>query len=359
MAALKRQFILFYRMLIKINLIRTCFFILILEVLIIIEENFSLFSKKYKKHFHQKYIINFARKNDFIKLIGKENFHQGSNKDFFSLCHRLPIDILHFNRGNSEDFYTKEINHIPSSIKVCETNIFGKESNNIYMNKLSSVFFVSKWLMKKAEWSSKYSSKILYNPICEPKLTTDLRTIYNISHDAIVLGRISRPNLDDGKFILKALEEVLNKDTFFLIIGATDKFKDQSKNNTQIICIEPTTDEKMLSRFYNTIDILLHYRKEGETFGMNIAEAMIHGKPVISHYSHEDNAQAELLLEEKTCGIVVEENNLEQYIDAILSLIKNSELRFQYGKNAKYKSTQMYSEENVTKLLEKFYDEIN
>ena len=92
---------------------------------------------------------------------------------------------------------------------------------------------------------------------------------------------------------------------------------------------------------------------------MNIAEAMIHGKPVISHYSSEDNAQAELLLEEVTSGIVVEENDLTQYINATSSLIHNQDLRIEYGKNAKEKAYRLYSEQNVTKQLERFYDEIH
>ena len=61
------------------------------------------------------------------------------------------------------------------------------------------------------------------------------------------------------------------------------------------MALAPVLDEAGLSRFYSLIDVLAHARRDGETCGMNIQEAMYHGLPVITHISDNHNAQPEIL----------------------------------------------------------------
>ena len=130
--------------------------------------------------------------------------------------------------------------------------------------------------------------------------------------------------------------------------------KNPTKNNSKIINLKPTTDLVILDKFYNTLDILLHFRKEGETFGMNIAEAMIHSKPVVSHFSEEDNAQYELILSSKECGFITN-MNVEEYTEKVKILIENSKLRALFSKNAESVALELFSERKVTKVLEDYY----
>lgn len=318
----------------------------------------SLFSKKYAKSFHAKYVISFARYDDFKHLLGEDHIFIGNGmSDFLNVLRKIHPDIIHFNRGNEEDFYTAKIDLIPKEIACVETNIFGKHSNPRYEDRLSKIFFVSQWLIDRYGWSINPKAKVLYNPICTPKTDLNLRDELNIPSNAIVLGRISRPDLDNGEFIEKILASVLKNSIYFITIGSSEQFKQNTKDNQNIKCLDPTTDEVYLSKFYNTIDILLHYRKEGETFGMNIAEAMIHGKPVVSHKSSIDNAQAELLfdLTDTPAGIVTKENDYAEYTDALNLLIQNNSFRLQMGKNAKLLSEKMFEEHLITNNLENFY----
>lgn len=318
----------------------------------------SFFIKRYKTSYIQKYIIGFARKEEFENLIGIENFYMGDKNKFFTVCNKLDLDIIHFSRGIEEDFYTNSINNLPNDVKIVETSIFGKPSNSNYLNRLSSIFFVSKWLMNQAKWVDQSKGKVLYLPIPKPITKESFRKRYSIPNDAIILGRISRPYLDDGEFIYEVLNNIIKTNIFYIGIGSSDNLIEKTKNNKNIIHINPTTDEVELSTFYTTIDILLHYRIEGETFGMNIADAMIHGKPVVSHYSSVDNAQAELILGDKNAGIVVRDNNLSEYVNAIQLLIDNSSLRIEYGQNAQEKANALYSEDKATKILESYYTKI-
>jgi hypothetical protein len=50
-----------------------------------------------------------------------------------------------------------------------------------------------------------------------------------------------------------------------------------------------------ISRFLNTLDVFAHGRRDGETFGTVFAEAMMHGKPCLSHYSPIANGQVETM----------------------------------------------------------------
>lgn len=316
----------------------------------------SLLSKKYRKKFRAQYITAFARYQEFEKIVGKSHIYVGNGiDDFLSTIANVNPNIIHFNRGNEEDFYTSHIQLIPNNIICVETNIFGKSSNINYMNRLSKIFLVSRWLMDRYNWNANTKAKVLYNPICLPKTELTLREELSIPKNSIVLGRISRPNLDNGEFIENILSSILNNDIYFITIGASEDFKQKTQSNKYIICLNPTTDEVYLSKFYNTIDVLLHYRKEGETFGMNIAEAMIHGKPVISHKSNIDNAQIELLLQEVQSGYIVNEINAVEYIEKINLLIHNSNLLYNMGNNAKRIALQKYAEKIVTKQLESYY----
>lgn len=314
----------------------------------------SYFFKKYEHKFIEKYHTSFARLNEFSKLLEDKMVVGNGFKAFIKFVNEINPNIIHFNRGTFEDFYTKRINEIPNNIKLVETNIFGKDSDLIYLKKLDSIFFVSKWLKDKSEWSLKYDSKVLYNPINNLLINQTLREQFNIPTNDIVLGRISRPNLDNGDFILEVLKKIAGDHVWFISLGASDNFIELTKNNSKIINLKPTTDLVILDKFYNTLDILLHFRKEGETFGMNIAEAMIHSKPVVSHFSEEDNAQYELILSSKECGFITN-MNVEEYTEKVKILIENSKLRALFSKNAESVALELFSERKVTKVLEDYY----
>jgi glycosyltransferase involved in cell wall biosynthesis len=317
----------------------------------------ALFSNKARERFKEKYVTYFTRLSDFQNIIGKNKVLLGNPTHFFKTIKKISPDLIHFNRGISETHYTKNVSKIPSHIKVVETNIFGKDANEKYITRLDKIFFISNWLIRQSPWVPDDKVFLLYNPIKLPSSAIDLREKYNIPHDAIVLGRMSRPNLDDGQFIFEVLQHTVSENVYFISIGASKTFKKQMGEYKNAIFIEPVTDVDFISSFYNTIDILLHYRKEGETFGMNIAEAMIHGKTVVSHNSYLDNAQAELLLEDKNCisGIVLEEHDLENYTEAVKTLINDDNLRIELSINAKKRATKLFAEDKVTDSLEKAY----
>jgi glycosyltransferase involved in cell wall biosynthesis len=49
-----------------------------------------------------------------------------------------------------------------------------------------------------------------------------------------------------------------------------------------VLWVNPVKDPESVSKWMNTFDIFCHFNKLGETFGNSVAEAMMHGLPVVS-----------------------------------------------------------------------------
>lgn len=320
----------------------------------------SKVSNKHNIRFTNKFIHSRSRLPDFLQAISKKNIFEGDANTFKKTIAELSPDIIHFNRGKWEPFFDDLIRLIPESSICVETNIFGFPASDDYFYRLKKTYFVSKWLLDKSLWSGPKGS-VLYNPIKKPANTVSIRSSLGITEDAFVFGRISRPDLLDDDFILEVFSQVQEKNTYLLVLAGSEVMRNAAKNHKNIKLIDATTDENIISNFYNSIDLLLHYRIDGETFGMNIAEAMIHGKPVISHLSHIDNAQAELLADTKQHGIVgyiAPENDKSAYIKLISKLMNNPEHLETIGINAKIRAQELFQEDIVTHYLEDEYKKL-
>lgn len=320
----------------------------------------SKLSKKYKARFTHKFIHSRARLPEFIKAIGKNNIFEGGINVFEQIITDLSPDIIHFNRGKWEPFFDDLINIAPKSSACIETNIFGYSASDKYINRLIKIYFVSNWLLKKSPWSGS-KGNVLYNPIKKSVNHESIRHDLGIPNNAFVFGRISRPDLADDDFILDVFNQVKDDNTYLLILAGSDIMRNAVDSHENIKLIDATTDEDVISNFYNSIDLLLHYRIDGETFGMNIAEAMIHGKPVISHLSHVDNAQAELLASTSkhgTVGYVAPENDKPAYIKLMKELMNDPAQLKKIGDNARTRSQDLFQEDIVTRYLEQEYKNI-
>ncbi len=206
---------------------------------------------------------------------------------------------------------------LPENLILVETSIFGKPSVPTYQKRINRVLMVSEWLSQKNPWPGRKAHTV-YLPILIPQHQNDLRDSLGIKKTEKVVGRISRPGMDSGAEVLEIFQKIATA-CRLLVLGGGEALKTAAAQDPRIIFLPATTDENLISQFYNTLDVLLHYRKEGETFGMSIADAMIHGKPVVSHDSFLDNAQVELIDPQsaRPCGFVVKENDFSDHAEKI------------------------------------------
>jgi glycosyltransferase involved in cell wall biosynthesis len=320
-------------------------------------------SGKHAASYKERYVTNFARLAEFRQLLGKEHVLLGSSTEFLAAVQSVNPDVIHFNRGLYRDFYTDLVGQLPSHIRLIETNIFGLDAPEAYLARLSAIGFVSDWCYSRADWDGG-KGFVLYNPIAAPikESGKSLRVELGISVSAIVLGRISRPGMDDGQFVIEVYKQLatsgLEKSALhMLVLGASPALRALSETEPGIHILEPTTEEGRVSAFYQAIDVLVHYRIEGETFGMNIAEAMMHGKAVISHVSELDNAQVELLTGPgfEPCGVILPKAEPVAYAKTLAQMISNPALLTKLGQAGKEKAVLLYSETAVMARLESYY----
>jgi glycosyltransferase involved in cell wall biosynthesis len=168
-------------------------------------------------------------------------------------------------------------------------------------------FHSSNW--QRAQWvrlgGSLERSSVLTSPTEQPLTEEDYRQELGISKDDVVAGFIQRnDNQIASEIPLKAFKELqknypnLTKNWHFIIKNGGSLYRDQAKELGlfNVHFLGATPDSLSVSKFLNTLDIFAHGRKDGETFGAIFVEAMLHGKPCLSHYAEGGaNAQPETM----------------------------------------------------------------
>ena len=168
-------------------------------------------------------------------------------------------------------------------------------------------FHSSNW--QRAQWvrlgGSIKKSSVLTAPVEPPQSTKNYREELGIPIDAIVAGFHQRnDNQIASEIPLKAFSILQkkfpeeSKQWHFIIKNGGSFYRDQAKNLDlkNVHFLGRTPDSASVSTFLNTLDIFAHGRKDGETFGAIFVEAMLHGKPCLSHYVEGGaNAQPETM----------------------------------------------------------------
>lgn len=295
---------------------------------------------------------------DFVELLGSDHVHFYTRGSLPAVMKRLSPQLLHVHHsGVSEPPISvpEAMEHVPIVFTI---NGFGFEDRTPHQKRVTRILFPSRWIKDcQAQWSKgDPRCGMLYCPIENPRSDEDLRGQLDIAPDTFVIGRVGR-NADDihDGISLRAYKRIECAKTLFLVLAAPEIMKKEAQDLgiRNIRYLEPRVDDVFLSRFYNTIDVLGHARSDGETFGCVIAEAMIHGKPVVTHRSHLRNAQAELV--DERSGFVVEQHDWESYAGHLRMLMENKNLCLEMGRTARKRALENFEAGLVTKKLSDQY----
>lgn len=236
--------------------------------------------------------------------------------------------------------------------------------------------YIADCIKEKAMKLGGKNGTVLYNPIEQPKLPMvsenkeycrqKLLNQFSLPESVVLIGRVGRADNFDP-ISLQAFAEI-EKDfpnTYYLVVNPCQNWRDVSKslNIQNVRFLDPIIDDTELSDFYRGLDIYGHARSDGECCPCNIQEAMMHGLPVVSHYSPLYNGQAEIL---GNAGFVVPIGDHKAYADVLRSLIRNDKVsndvgemvpvRDYIGREARRRAMRYFEASTTTALLEGIYD---
>lgn len=296
---------------------------------------------------------------DYKKVSSKPpHFVYGMNPSIKGAIIGLGIDALVIPGAGKADYPFSVIKDIP----IILLNIFGQP--NMQKNVTHHVCISKEVADKLSSIVPTQKIKILPIPSEGPTnsaevMGMELRKKYNIPDTDTVFGRIGRAdnNIHDSIGI-EAFKIALKTkpDIHYMIMSPPPILVEQveKENIPNVHFIAPSSDEEDIWAFHAAIDVLAHFRNDGESFGLNIAESMLSGNPIISHKSHIWNAHLEYL--DETFSRVAEKDDVDTYASYLLEFTKLSEqgeLKA-LGRKAKIKGERLFHIKNNIAQFEEY-----
>lgn len=278
--------------------------------------------------------------------------HDWIKTDFWEKFNLKKYDLIQSAKAGPSEYPFNKIVGVPI---VDSVHLLGVDKNpNIVWT-----CFLSEWSRKK--WSDAGGnldrSTVIHMPVQTPATTANLRSELSIPQDAVVAGFHQRPDDAIASTVpLLAFSKIQLDNIHFIIMGGGNPYRVQAKelNIKNVHFIDADNDSVRISSFLNTLDIFAHGRKDGETFGVVLAEAMIHQLPCLSHRTEIANAQVETM---GAGGIFA--NNFDEYTSNLKKLYKDKELREKLGKLGKAHAEKFYTLESSIRDLCKIYEKVN
>lgn len=263
------------------------------------------------------------------------------------------IDILHTHRSGEDLWLMPGLEELKTTFKIVETNFHGALRTRADVR-----VFPSQALLNKAGCQG----LVIPNAIARPASTENLRAELGLE-GKFVCGKIARPDPDIySDTNLVSFNHTKTKDSVFIYVGpspAARRDVERLDLEKQVIWLDTTFDEERLSKIYNTFDLLCHSNRLGETFGNTIAEAMIHGVPVIAAEGQSHNwpqAHQEFFVKHPELFIRQPLRPLYDYwIDRMRSDV---ELRHRVGMDFKAQAKKLYTADVVAEQYLKLYEEV-
>jgi glycosyltransferase involved in cell wall biosynthesis len=286
------------------------------------------------------------------------HFIKGMNPDIKQTITGLGIDVLVTPGAGCADYPFSIIKNVP----IILLNIFGQPN---VQNNITHHICISKEVADKIV-NIVPENKVKVFPVPSEGPTdsaeakgVELRHKFNIPESDMVFGRIGRAenNIHDPigieafKIALKT-----NPHIHYLIMSPAPVLVEQVEREKipNVYFVSPSSNEEDIWAFHGAIDVLAHFRSDGESFGLNIAESMLSGNPIITHKSHIWNAHLEYL--DDSFARIAERNDYQTYAKYMLEFadLKKNNLLNNLGIKAKAKAEQLFLIENNIRQFEEY-----
>ncbi len=267
---------------------------------------------------------------------------------------KFELDILHTHQSGDAHWLLPGLENLDRGFRIVETNFHGLQQTPADFR-----IFPTNSLMRWRGIRPSKNNQVIPNAIRRPLSTDSYRGHLGISPDTIVLGRLARA--DDSVFSANLLKTYLSIRRFRKVVlvwvGASNQSRSMSNNLgiKDIIWVDPVMEPESVSKWMNTFDIFCHFNKLGETFGNSVAEAMMHGLPVVS--------LAGTILYPQAQGEVMGEDSKVFYLRpaatrALARLIDDPLTRRRAGEANKSRAVQLFSPEAVASQVGTVYERL-
>ena len=274
--------------------------------------------------------------------------HPWVGTDFWSLFDESQFDIVQTAKSGPAE-YPFYMMRLP----VVEYVVLGAGVD--FGSNIACTIHASQWQRRRwiDEGGKIDSSTVIPIPANMPATNRDMRAELDIPPSALVAGchqQVSDPIY--SPLLLSAFSLIERQGYYFVILGGSDKYRQQAYalGLSNVRFVPHTGNAESISAFLNTLDVFAHGRADGEVFGAVLAEAMMHGKPCVSHTSPIANAQVETI---GPAGFVT--NDAEAYARAILRLFEDPDLRARLGEAGRHHAREHYSLEHAVQRLANVY----
>ena len=248
--------------------------------------------------------------------------------------------------------YQFPLNIVPAGMPFILTSPFGLYATNgnvqkVYVSGSKNLARLKKRGVKTAE--------LVYDPLEDlPPEFLQKPPVGN----CVVFGRLGRPdNRIFDPISLQAfaqLEKKYGNKVRYDVVGAPPVMVEAAKQLDihNIKFIDPLDDEGVM-KFYQQTDVLAHARKDGETFGKAIAEAMLAGLPIITHKSHYHNEHLNFINE--SFAQWSEPDDVDAYYASMEWFVEHKDQIRPMGQKARTQALALFSPEKIMpKILETF-----
>lgn len=266
--------------------------------------------------------------------------HEWVNTNFWEVFDESQYDLVQTAKAGHPEYPFNRMD-----IPVCELvtlDAGSDDTQNIAWSILVSQTQRARWIQSGGNL---LRSSVIPVPVFAPTSNENLRQSLGILSGDVVAGFHQAPRDEIFSDIpLRVFSELFKPNRHFIILSGSRKYRQQALDLglRNVHFLDFNSDPDLLSLFLNSLDIFSHGRKDGETFGTVFAEAMIHGKPCLSHISpHGSNGHIETI---GPAGYV--ESDLDSYARRLEELFSNEELRDGLGAIAIEHAKNYYSFDN-------------
>lgn len=223
--------------------------------------------------------------------------------------------------------------NVIDDIPIILINIFGAPT---LQKNVCKVISISDTVRLHAEkWTGELPNRdiTMYAPLAKlppenaRQLGAELRAKFSIPETDFVFGRIGRnDNSIFDPIGIRAWQKIAPDypNAHYLIMSPPPTLVKivEDENIPRVHFLPPSGDEADVWAFHSAIDAMAHFRRDGETSGVAIAESLMVGNPILTHRSHIWNAHLEYLNE--SCALVAGFDKVDEYSANMRTFIKTS-----------------------------------